>query len=122
MEDAIVEMDQALDVRDSVRAVEADDAFHDAFISRSGNPYLVAALAPLKTMLRRLEVAYFGGFFVARTSVTEHKRILRALVSSEPERAAEIVTANWRRSLKRLRRRSSPGVQSGGESASDGTP
>lgn len=115
MEQAIRDLREALEVGDSVRAVAADDAFHDTFVARSENPYLVAALRPLKLKLRRLEIAYFGGSSVggssvARASLTEHQRILTALLSGNSERAVKIVTANWQRSLKRYRKRIRPKI------------
>lgn len=86
----------------AVEASEADGKFHAVFVHAADNPELAAILDNLKAKLRRLEVAYFDGCMVADRSVVEHKQLLEALRDGDPDRASEILEANWRGSLDRL--------------------
>jgi DNA-binding GntR family transcriptional regulator len=73
------------------------------YIEAAGNPELVKILSGLKVKLRRLEVAYFGGWLVASRSVDEHEAVIDAVRRGDIERAADAVRANWQQSIDRMR-------------------
>jgi DNA-binding GntR family transcriptional regulator len=93
---------RSLEEGDGIAASEADATFHQCLVERSDNEELVKILRDVKTKLRRLEIAYFDGAPVAKRSVSEHERIVRALRRRNYERAAQAVERNWRNSLERL--------------------
>src|SRR3712207_9069687 len=64
----------------------------------TGNSDLVRIVDDLKTKLRRLEVAYFGGSIVAERSAEEHEELLAALRKGDVERARRAMEDNWHRS------------------------
>jgi len=103
MQRANADLDEALRSRDPVGASKADAGFHDVYIRRSQNPYLIGILEDLKIKHRRLEVIYFEGTMCASDSVMEHRRILAALKRQDLERARECIRSNWAFSLARLR-------------------
>jgi len=53
-------------------------------------------------MVRRLEVAYFGGSVVASRSVAEHASIINAVRRGDVGAAAEAVRQNWQQSFQRI--------------------
>jgi DNA-binding GntR family transcriptional regulator len=93
----------ALEAHDPVVASRADAEFHQVYIEAAGNPELVKILSGLKVKLRRLEVAYFGGWLVASRSVDEHEAVIDAVRRGDIERAADAVRANWQQSIDRMR-------------------
>lgn len=103
MEGANARLERDLEAGDALGASRADRDFHDVFVACSLNRELAKILDDLKVKIRRLEIAYFGGRALAEHSVAEHRLILGALRSGDPERAAEGVKKNWEASLKRFR-------------------
>lgn len=99
---------EALGQRDARRAVEADTAFHDLWISRSGNGELQQTVRALKRKLRRVELAYFDAAAHSEASLDEHAAILDALQAGDTERAVQAVQDNWQGSLGRLQRSLTP--------------
>jgi DNA-binding GntR family transcriptional regulator len=95
-------LEAALKAEDPVVASEADRAFHEVFVSGSGNADLIEILDDLKAKLRRLEVAYFGGRMIADRSVQEHEAVVEALRNGDAEKAARFVEINWSGSLERI--------------------
>lgn len=96
---------QALQARDAGAAVDADTAFHDHWISKSGNPELQRTLDGLKRKLRRIERAYFDASSAGEASVAEHAAITGALAAGDLDRALQALQANWQGSLQRLHAR-----------------
>ena len=96
-------LDQALDTADPVAASRADAQFHDVYIERSHNPFLINILQDLKIRYRRVEVTYFAGSACAKDSVREHKRILEALKSGDLIQVQSMIRSNWKSSLSRLK-------------------
>ena len=102
MEETNGRLRDALRGRRAVEASQADRDFHEILLKKTANPDLVRVVDDLKTKLRCLEVAYFGGSIVAERSVEEHEELLDALHKRDVERASEAMKDNWRRSLQRV--------------------
>jgi DNA-binding GntR family transcriptional regulator len=102
MREANRDLKLALQAGDSVTAAAKDLEFHSVFVAKSGNPHLIDTVDHLRVMLSRLEIAYFRGAALARSSVTEHGRILKAFRAGDPQVAADAVAQNWQKSLKRF--------------------
>ncbi len=88
----------ALASEDTRAALEADTALHAAIISRSGNGELAGVLAELKSKVRRIEQAFWGG--ADRTpSLRDHEELIDSLASSDASRARRVLARNWERGL-----------------------
>lgn len=85
---------QAAAARDTLAAIEADDAFHSAAVEAAGNPEIAAALARLLPKLRRLEIARFAADRAA-DSADQHERIIEAFRKGDAVSAAELTETNW---------------------------
>lgn len=96
-------LDKALDNGDPVKASRADAEFHNIYIERSGNPFLINILQDLKIRYRRVEVTYFAGSACAKDSVAEHVLILDALQSGDLIQVQSMIRSNWKSSLDRLK-------------------
>ncbi len=103
MEEINLALDRALDAGDPVAASRADAQFHDVYIDRSNNPFLINILHDLKIRYRRVEVTYFAGSACAKDSVTEHHLILEALKSGNLVQVQSMIRSNWKSSLDRLK-------------------
>ena len=103
MEAANQALEQALEVRDPVRAYRADAQFHHVYIAKSNNSYLINILQDLKIKYRRVEVTYFGGCTCARDSLEEHRQILTAFRAGDLGRVQRMIRTNWQNSLQRLK-------------------
>jgi len=104
MEQANVDLKEAMEARNPIKASGADTQFHDAYIKKSGNHFLIDILQDLKIKHRRLEVIYFGGCACASDSLDEHSQIVDALKSKDVDRAVKLIRSNWLGSLERLQR------------------
>lgn len=102
MEAANQELETALACNDPVSASRIDAQFHDVFIERTDNPFLVTILQDLKIRYRRVEVTYFEGSSLAADSAEEHRQILAALRAGDVPRARATILNNWQNSLSRL--------------------
>ena len=96
-------LDKALDDGDPIAASRADAQFHDIYIERSNNHFLINILQDLKIRHRRVEVTYFEGSACAKDSVAEHRLILEALRSGDLARIQSMIRSNWQSSLNRLK-------------------
>jgi DNA-binding GntR family transcriptional regulator len=94
MERCNAALEQALEAKNIVGAVEADDQFHDIAVQKTGNREIVLALERVLPKIRRLEFAKFGTL-EGSTSVEQHREILRAIESGESKKAADLVEENW---------------------------
>ena len=95
----------ALGAGDPRGASEADTSFHRQLVMAADNRELTALLDDLKSRLRRIEIAYFGGTSAGERSVEEHARVVEALAAGDLDRAQDEVERNWRESLARLQER-----------------
>ena len=93
---------QGLRAGNAQEAVEADTAFHDVWISKSGNTELQQTLRALKRKLGRIERAYFNAAASGQVSLDEHEAIRGSLQEGEIEDAITALQHNWRGSLHRL--------------------
>jgi DNA-binding GntR family transcriptional regulator len=84
----------ALEAHDVVRAIQADDAFHEVFVRLSNNQEIRLTLDRLMPKVRRLEYAQFGSF-AGHTSVQQHQAIIAACEQGLPEQAALLIEQNW---------------------------
>lgn len=85
------------------RFAALDQEFHDTLAAASGHPLLAAAVERLHTHLHLFRLSPVTGGSPA--TVTEHGRILRALLRRSPERAAQAMREHLVLSLERHRDR-----------------
>ncbi|WP_419176173.1 GntR family transcriptional regulator [Desulfosediminicola sp.] len=87
---------------DPVKASWADVEFHQVYIAKSANDYLISILRDLKIKFRRIEVCYFDGTKSSDESFMEHNQILGALRNRNLAETQHLIRTNWQNSLKRL--------------------
>lgn len=103
MEIANEAMRKAIQRKDGVGALRADEIFHGAWISRAQNSELWLLLGQLKTKLRRVELAYWHRAVHTDQSFHEHRAILKALQEGSRRGAIAALKQNWEGSMQRLR-------------------
>jgi DNA-binding GntR family transcriptional regulator len=80
----------------ALELMQADDRFHSEVIRLADNVFVLEALLPLKTLMRRYEVLYYGGTTtISRRSVDIHERWIEAIRRGDSELAAESARSNW---------------------------
>ncbi|MGG1662953.1 GntR family transcriptional regulator [Brevibacillus sp. NRS-1366] len=84
----------ALEQKDVMKAIEADDGFHEVFLHIAGNREIYIALERVVPKIRRLEFARFGSL-EGLDSFEQHKKIITAMKNSQSQTAAELVEENW---------------------------
>ena len=104
MERANNELKVALEKNDSVAASNADAKFHGIFLERSHNVHLIKIIEDLKIKYSRIEVIFFKGLLIAKSSIEEHKALIAALRAGAIVLAEKILHSNWEKGLERLRR------------------
>jgi DNA-binding GntR family transcriptional regulator len=104
MEQANERLSTALAAENPVEASQADIEFHEVFIKKSDNPYLVSILRDLKISSRRVEVTYFEKDTGGKYSFEEHFGILEALQKGDLQRSQAMIRRNWQNSLQRLQK------------------
>lgn len=92
----------AIRARDPFAAVRADNDFHQVVVDAAGNPELARILTPLKTQLRRLELAHFREALLAVESAQAHADIVIALEDGATALAARLIADNWTTGTKRF--------------------
>ena len=95
MADANESLRRAIAINDASAAYQADEAFHQVFIQRSGNPDLIHLLYESKLKLRWLEMIYFADCALATESLREHETIVSALYTKHYDKAMAALKANW---------------------------
>lgn len=85
----------ALSQGDAEAALTADDAFHEVAVNASANPFIRDALEATTPLLRRVERIRFSSL-AARSSVSQHERIIRAAAVGDADAAALAARENWR--------------------------
>ncbi|HET8528535.1 MAG TPA: GntR family transcriptional regulator [Gaiellaceae bacterium] len=93
----------AIDKRQIVAALAADDAFHGVVIGAARNPELERTLDRLMPHIRRLQLAQFGSD-PARRSIRQHRAIVTAFRRGRVDDAARSMEANWANIESLLRR------------------
>ena len=84
----------ALEHKDVVKAIEADDGFHEIFLRAAGNKEIYFALERVVPKIRRLEFARFGSL-EGLESFDQHKKIIAAMRNSQSQTVSELVEENW---------------------------
>lgn len=105
MEQANLEMAEAVQRRDAAAALRADNALHQVWIGRAGNQELARILLETKHKIRRMELLHFDSSDAA-LSVAEHHRLVEALRTGDLDRATGILQANWDADIDRFSQRS----------------
>jgi len=90
---------RALDAGAPAEAVDADFRLHAAFIERSGNGELIATLDALKSKVRRIERAFWGGAD-RRASLADHDALIAAFAARDGDAARQAIRHNWERALE----------------------
>ncbi|MEO0826685.1 MAG: GntR family transcriptional regulator [Cyanobacteria bacterium J06639_16] len=103
MQDANDHLKAALVSHDAHAAVQADDAFHQVFVTAADNPELSNMLGQLKVKYQRIELAYFGHADLLMASFEEHQSLIKALEAKDFEAAKQALASNWQASIDRLR-------------------
>jgi DNA-binding GntR family transcriptional regulator len=80
---------------DPVKAVELDEAWHDALLQDSGNALALEQLRMLKRRVRRYEVRFMSATGT-RPSADQHETIIQALREGRREDALTALERNWR--------------------------
>lgn len=103
MTEANKRLEQALKASNIPAVVEADMAFHDAYLLRCGNPELIEMLMGLKLKHYRLELTYFGNPKLGLVSVGEHAEVIKSIRENNPKMALKHLRRNFVNALARLR-------------------
>jgi len=104
MERANRRLEQALAAGDHVAAAEANRAFHNAFLSRAGNPELEQVLLNVTLKFRRTGVFYFRAVELTPSeSVAEHEELIEAIRARKPARYRALLERHWKGVERRLR-------------------
>ncbi len=94
MRQANAAFERAVADQDVDAALDADDRFHDVFLTRSGNAMIAEVLETVTPLLRRIERLRFGSLS-ARESAVQHREIIAASSSGDVERTAALCRQNW---------------------------
>jgi DNA-binding GntR family transcriptional regulator len=88
----------ALESEDRGAALEADTALHAVLIERAQNSELTGVLDELKSKVRRIDRAFWGG--ADRTpSLRDHDELIAALAAGDVRQARRVLARNWERGL-----------------------
>lgn len=94
MGESNIQLQKAIDRKDVIRAVEADDSFHNILLKASGNPEIEFALDRVMSKIRRLEFSKFSSLN-ARHSIEQHNGIIAACRSKDADLASTLIEENW---------------------------
>jgi DNA-binding GntR family transcriptional regulator len=79
-----------------------DKEWHETLLSRCPNRRLNGMISHLRTVVRRYEHLFMSEEQLVSESVDQHQQIIEALRARDIEKAAEILTANWRVTMELL--------------------
>ncbi|OIK15695.1 GntR family transcriptional regulator [Bacillus sp. MUM 116] len=88
------ELQNALEKKDVVGAVEADDRFHLVLLKASRNPEIEIALERIMPKIRRLEFSKFSSVD-GHHSLEQHRQIIAACKAKNSTLASALVEENW---------------------------
>ncbi|MDQ6598372.1 GntR family transcriptional regulator [Bacillus salipaludis] len=94
MEAKNCELKKALEEKDIIGAVEADDQFHYVLLKSSNNPEIEIALERIMTKIRRLEFSKFSSVD-GHLSLEQHRQIIAACKAKNSNLATALVEENW---------------------------
>lgn len=88
------ELQRALELKDIIGAVEADDQFHHVLLKASDNPEIEIALERIMPKIRRLEFSKFSSVD-GHHSLEQHRQIIAACKAKNSNLATALVEENW---------------------------
>ena len=91
-------------LRDAANLADDDEAFHLALIAAAKNPILLRIAKSLYLMTRSVRHAYFEMSGSGAQSISEHVKILDAVVQRDPGRAAKLLKRHYAGSSARWQR------------------
>ncbi|WNS75294.1 GntR family transcriptional regulator [Bacillus sp. DTU_2020_1000418_1_SI_GHA_SEK_038] len=94
MEESNAQLKKALENKNVLDAVEADDQFHAILLLASGNQEISLALERIMSKVRRLEFSKFSSLDGMK-SIEEHNKIISACRSKNTTLAYFLVEENW---------------------------
>ncbi|RHW42071.1 GntR family transcriptional regulator [Neobacillus notoginsengisoli] len=94
MEESNGQLKKALENKDVLHAVEADDRFHEVILSASGNHEIGLALERIMPKVRRLEFSKFSSLDGMK-SIEQHNKIISACRTKNQNLASSLVEENW---------------------------
>lgn len=86
--------DPASGASDIDAAIAADDSFHEAALSRCGNPLIPDHLDVVTATLRRAEYLHFDSV-KGSASPEQHAEIIAAIRAGDRDRAVALTSENW---------------------------
>ncbi len=92
----------ALHANNPLKAITADNHFHQIYIELSQNDELQKILSDLKHKLKRIELYYFECVQDVSLSYDEHRHIIQTIQQKNLSATLEAIETNWRASLSRL--------------------
>lgn len=84
----------AIEKKDIIKAIEADEMFHNVFLDVAGNPEIIHALERSMSKIQRLEISQFTSENGLK-SVEQHRQIIEACKNKHRETTAHLVEQNW---------------------------
>ena len=87
-------LQRAIEEKDVLKAIEADEMFHNVFLERAGNPEIVIALERSLSKIQRLEISQFSTVRGLK-SVEQHQRMIVACKNKDYDMIASLVEENW---------------------------
>ncbi|WP_028402832.1 GntR family transcriptional regulator [Ectobacillus panaciterrae] len=84
----------SVEKKDIIKAIEADELFHNIFLDVAGNPEIIRALERSIPKIHRLEISQFTSVKGLK-SVEQHKQIIEACKNKDGETTARLVEENW---------------------------
>ncbi|MEH7125548.1 GntR family transcriptional regulator [Bacillus sp. JJ1532] len=94
MEESNAQLKRALENKDVLDAVEADDQFHAILLLASGNQEISLALERIMSKVRRLEFSKFSSLDGMK-SIAEHDEIISACRTKNASLASSLLEENW---------------------------
>ncbi len=94
MEESNAQLKKALENKNVLDAVEADDQFHAILLLASGNQEISLALERMMSKVRRLEFSKFSSLDGMK-SIAEHDEIISACRTKNPSLASSLLEENW---------------------------
>lgn len=94
LQDANEALSEGVGTQNADQCVQADDAFHGVFTSRSLNPVLAEHLDQVMPVLRRAEYLHFDSAR-AYASVAQHQHIIDAAAASDSAQCRDLVRSSW---------------------------
>jgi DNA-binding GntR family transcriptional regulator len=88
------DLHRAIRRKDAEGARAADERFHDVIVEWAANPHLTRTLMPLRSLVRRYELAHFAKTAPALASHDQHDGIVAALAARDAAEAERLTRQN----------------------------